>query len=581
MDIVHSGDERLFIVERSGVIKIIPDITTGDALATPFLDINSIVHNANFQSEQGLLGLAFHPDYANNGYFFVNYTDNSDATVVARYTRDANDPNIADPNSAEIIITFDQPASNHNGGCLRFGPDGYLYIGTGDGGSGNDPWNNSQDTQTFLGKMLRLDIDNGLPYTVPSTNPFINDASVLDEIWAIGLRNPWKFSFDKETGDLWIADVGQNAWEEIDFQPANSAGGENYGWRCYEGNHLNTNVNTSDCPPQSDLVDPIYEIPHQGFNGPCSITGGYVYRGTENPDLIGKYIVADFCSGEFFIVEPDGNGGWVGQEVNDFNFDISTFGEDVNGELYAARLSNGNIYKIKSDLCASLMANVNVTSEPCEGELNGTAELTVAGGLAPYTLPTGIDFNNLPPDNYSITVSDDNGCMITTNFTINTLPLPTVPTITVNDFDLTAPSGLSAYQWFLDGVAIAGQTDETISVTQSGNYSVMVTGANGCSNTSVETNIIFSGLEAIPELSDVNISPNPFDKNIVVEIEVKETVNLSIEILDVAGKKLYSNLVTVNEKLTQSIDLGQLSVGVYYLNLESEEGIVVKKIVKQ
>ena len=240
VDITNAGDERLFVVEKSGRIKIVlPD---GTVLPTPFLNINPIVGSAG--SEQGLLGLAFHPNYASNRYFFVNYTNNSGDTEIARYETDPANLNQALSNSGTVIMTIDQPFNNHNGGDIAFGPDGYLYIGMGDGGSGGDPGDRSQDPQELLGKMLRIDVDNGSPYGIPPDNPFINDTTVLDEIWAIGLRNPWRYSFDRETGDLWMGDVGQNEREEIDMQLASSTGGENYGWRCYEGD---LPFNTSGC----------------------------------------------------------------------------------------------------------------------------------------------------------------------------------------------------------------------------------------------------------------------------------------------------------------------------------------------
>ena len=361
VDITNAGDDRLFVVERSGRIKIIDE--NAIVISTPFLDIDNLVTQTSGQNEQGLLGLAFHPDYINNGYFFVNYIGNDEDTYIVRYSRDASDSNLADPNSALTILKIDQPTWNHNGGCIKFGPDGYLYVGMGDGGSGNDPWGtwgNGQNTQTMLGKILRIDIDNGSPYSIPSDNPFINDANVLDEIWAIGVRNPWRFSFDKQTGDLWIGDVGQNAWEEIDFQPANSPGGENYGWRCYEGNHLNGNVNTSNCGSSDEYVSPIYEVQHSGFSGPCSITGGFVYRGEDYPDLEGIYIFADYCTGEFFTVASDGSGGWVGQEVADFNYDISNA---ITTEKREDFLRTRNIYSgdFESVGAKSTFRNVRLT----------------------------------------------------------------------------------------------------------------------------------------------------------------------------------------------------------------------------
>jgi len=282
--ITHAGDDRLFVVDQKGEINIVT--ADGTVLSDPFLNINSSVINiGGIGDEKGLLGLVFHPDYATNGYFFVNYTNNSGDTRVSRFSVDPTDPNKADPSSEEPILTVSQPFGNHNGGDIAFGPDGYLYIGLGDGGAGGDPGNRSQNRQNLLGKMLRIDVDNGLPYTIPSDNPFVGDASTLDEIWSIGLRNPWRYSFDRLTGDLYMGDVGQGDWEEISWQPGNSVGGENYGWRCREGLvNFNTSSNCND-----DFVKPIHVYASTSSVG-CSVTGGYVYRGASYPDLYGKYI---------------------------------------------------------------------------------------------------------------------------------------------------------------------------------------------------------------------------------------------------------------------------------------------------
>lgn len=342
VDITHAGDDRLFIVERSASIRILN--ADGTLRAQDFLDINSRVVNAFGQSEQGLLGLAFHPDYANNGYFFVYYINNGGDGVLARFSVDPNDPNKADPDSEKIIMEINQPYPNHNGGGIKFGIDGYLYIGLGDGGAAEDPENRSQNPQTLLGKMLRIDIDNGDPYSIPADNPFAEEDFTLDEIWAVGVRNPWRFSFDKETHDLWMGDVGQYVWEEINFQPADSPGGENYGWRCYEGNNT---FNTSGCPSADNFVEAAVDYNHQGLTH-CSVTGGFVYRGQDYPTMTGQYLYADYCSGQFWATAPDGNGGWTTAEIGRFpGYDISTFGEDINGELYVARLTQGRIYKIK------------------------------------------------------------------------------------------------------------------------------------------------------------------------------------------------------------------------------------------
>ena len=356
VDITNAGDGRLFIVEQDGVIRIVDE--DGSVLPTPFLNIDPRVRSTG--NEQGLLGLAFHPDYQNNGYFYVNYSINpSGDSRISRFKVTA-DPNIADPNSELIIYEFTQDFSNHNGGDLNFGPtDGYLYIGTGDGGSAGDPFNRAQNGLSPLGKMLRIDVDNpsnGNNYGIPASNPFVGNPAVLDEIWALGLRNPWRFSFDRQTHDMWIGDVGQNAWEEIDFQPASSAGGENYGWRCYEGNN---SFNTGGCGPIGNYVFPVIAVNHSGN---CSITGGYVYRGQKYPNLIGKYLYTDYCSGRFWTLEPDGQGGWTNALLADLAFGFTTFGEDQNGELYVANIGNGLVYRVTdSSLVVEVADSVTVT----------------------------------------------------------------------------------------------------------------------------------------------------------------------------------------------------------------------------
>lgn len=340
--IENAGDSRLFIVERRGIIKIVNDEGVTNAVA--FLNIDGRVTNNG--GEQGLLGLAFHPDYGTNGYFYVNYINNSGDTVVSRFSRDANDSNIADANSELILLTVDQPFSNHNGGDLAFGADGYLYIALGDGGSANDPGNRSQNLTTLLGKMLRIDVDNtsnGNNYAIPSDNPFFGSTTNQQEIWAYGLRNPWRFSFDSATNDLWIADVGQNEIEEINRVNFESAG-VNYGWRCYEGNDA---FNLSGCPAMNTLTFPVATYTHSSSgNFKCSITGGYRYRGTAQPNLQGLYFFADYCSNEIGILEEDG-ANWNMTFTEPFSGNNwVAFGEDIDGELYIAGVSSGTIYRI-------------------------------------------------------------------------------------------------------------------------------------------------------------------------------------------------------------------------------------------
>ena len=328
-EIVNAGDDRLFVVEQSGHIKILK--TDGTVNETDFLDLSSIV---NFSGERGLLGLAFHPSYIVNGYFYVDYINSEGNTVIARYTKSEDNNNTADPASAMIMLTIDQPFSNHNGGCLRFGPDNYLYVATGDGGDAGDPGNRAQNVDVLLGKLLRLDVDAEAPY-IPATNPFISTDGA-DEIWALGLRNPWKFSFDKSTGDLWIADVGQGAVEEINKMPSTTAA-VNYGWKCYEGNQ---EYDTSQCSDIGIYTGPAAQYLHEGSSR-CSITGGYVYTGTDYPNLYGKYFFADFCTSEIGYVNIDNIVVWAGT----FEGGFTTFGEDVDGELYIAG-SNGSVYRI-------------------------------------------------------------------------------------------------------------------------------------------------------------------------------------------------------------------------------------------
>lgn len=338
------GDQtRLFVVEQGGTIRI---IKSGTVLGAPFLDVRTKVSS---DGERGLLGLAFHPSYASNGYFYINYTNTSGNTVIARYKVSAN-PDIADASSETIMMTVTQPFSNHNGGMLAFSPnDDHLYIGLGDGGSGNDPGNRAQDGETELGKMLRINVGNGTSFTAPADNPFNSNPDVLDTIWSLGFRNPWRYSFDRLNGDLYIGDVGQGSREEISVQPGSSTGGENYGWRCMEGKEC-TGLSGCTCNAPG-LTIPIHDYGHAGGN--CSVTGGYVYRGTAIPDLDGTYFFADFCTGKIWSFVRSGNTANQftdrtaelrpirGETINN----VSSFGEDDKGEIYIID-RDGEIFKI-------------------------------------------------------------------------------------------------------------------------------------------------------------------------------------------------------------------------------------------
>jgi glucose/arabinose dehydrogenase len=322
LDIQSAADNsgRLFLVEKPGIIRIYQE---GELLKTPFLNIPARVNDLD--REQGLLGLAFHPSYEQNGYFYVNYIDAGGDTVISRFHAQGN---TADPNSETILLKIQQPYTNHNGGALAFGPDGYLYLGLGDGGGSGDPFGNAQNTNHLLGKILRIDVDHGDPYGIPADNPFGN------EVWAYGLRNPWRISFDPMSGDLWIADVGESHWEEINYLPAGSAGGVNFGWSLMEGNH------GYDGPPQLSLRRPVAEYGHKDG---CAVTGGYVYRGSM-PEWNGIYLYGDYCTGLIWgtiVLSTTAQTELLFQSGRV----ITSFGQDEYGELYLAS-DNGEVYKL-------------------------------------------------------------------------------------------------------------------------------------------------------------------------------------------------------------------------------------------
>jgi glucose/arabinose dehydrogenase len=332
------GSGRLFVNEQAGRIRVVnPDGTLRDR---DFVDISDRVESGG---ERGLLGLAFHPDFASNGRVFVHYSRRGDgATVISELTA-SPDHSSADPGSERIIFTLDQPFANHNGGEIAFGPDGYLYIGLGDGGSGGDPFGNGQNRQVLLGKILRIDVDGahaaGKQYAIPETNPYapggIAPGAGLPEIWAYGLRNPWRFSFDRATADLYIGDVGQNRWEEIDRQPAASRGGENYGWNPVEGTH---------CFGVCDSVTSVPPVAEYSHDEGCSVTGGYVYRGTQQPSMAGTYLFSDYCSGTIWTLSTDG--GVTPRVLAQSGLNVSSFGEGEDGEIYLVDLSAGGLYRL-------------------------------------------------------------------------------------------------------------------------------------------------------------------------------------------------------------------------------------------
>lgn len=384
-DITNAGDDRLFVVEQAGRIQIIQ--ADGTVNTTPFLDIDAQVRSGG---ESGLLGLAFHPNYGENGYFFVNYINNDGNTVVSRFEVSSGDPDLADVTSETILLTLIQPEGNHNGGDINFGPEGYFYIATGDGGGAGDTRNYSQNPGQPFGKILRIDVDSGSGsgpdynlgsnYTIPPSNPLIDGpGGDLDEIWALGLRNPWRFSFDRLTGDMWIGDVGQAEWEEIDFEPAGSPGGLNYGWRCYEGNE---DYNTTGCGPAGTYTFPLFEY---GHDVGCSVNGGFVYRGS-CPALYGLYLYSDYCTGRIWALEEVG-GEWQNEELlQNAGAQFATMGQDYLGGLYLGSL-NGSVFRITDTSCSGDCSDLIVDEQDIpDGTYQAGLQLTGTG-----TVTTGAD----------------------------------------------------------------------------------------------------------------------------------------------------------------------------------------------
>ncbi len=354
LGIENCGDNRLFIVQKGGQIMIAD--SNGTRLTTPFLDIKGRVNSAG--DETGLLGLAFDPNYKTNNLFYVNYIDKSGNTQISQFKATAN-PNLADSNSEKKVLQIPQPYGNHVGGCIRFGPDGLLYIGMGDGDGAavGDPNNYAQNPSLLLGKMLRIKPKPNGTYAIPANNPFVDSANYRKEIWAIGLRNPWRFSFDSQTGALFIGDVGEAVYEEVDLQTKIAKGGQNFGWRCYEGNH---DYNTAGCKPMSAYVAPVYEYTHSGSPvADCAITGGFVYRGKKYADLVGKYFFTDFCSGVIRTLTFKGTTVKKAEVAlnSGIYYELTSFGEDSKHELYVANSAGGIIYRIAS------ASAVNVTKQ--------------------------------------------------------------------------------------------------------------------------------------------------------------------------------------------------------------------------
>lgn len=409
-----TSDNRLFVVQQSGTIKIVNE--NGIIAPDNFLNISNLI---TFGGERGLLGLAFHPQFSTNRYFFVYYNNLQGSIRVSRFTANSSNPNTADVSSEKILLTIPKPFTNHNGGSIHFGADGYLWISTGDGGSGGDPNNNAQNKNSLLGKMLRIDVNSDNAYNIPSDNPFVG-IDGADEIWAYGLRNAWKFSFDRTTNQVWIADVGQGDIEEINKVSA-ATPGINYGWRCYEGN---APYNTTGCANASTMTFPVAQYDHSG--GKCSITGGYLYRGNLYTDLVGKYVFADYCSGQIGVLDTSNTMVWSPS----FSANFTTFGEDNQKQLYVA--AGNTIYKIKTNNLAVSdinQANILITPNPAKekiylqnvNEKNISAEILDLTGRIVHQVQmsdtdNSIDVSKLQQGTYLLNLKKDNQKWISKKF---------------------------------------------------------------------------------------------------------------------------------------------------------------------
>ena len=540
--------------------------------------------------EQGLLGLAFHPDYATNGYFYVHYVNMDTQVQISRFSVEPADPDVADPDSELEMITFPHPFLNHNGGDMNFGPDGYLYDAMGDGGGSGH--NNGQDiTGMLLGKLLRLDVDGDPPYEIPADNPFVGETGD-DELWCFGLRNPWRFSFDRLTGDIWIGDVGASTWEEINFQPTSSNGGENYGWKCFEA--FDTVNSSGVCDSITvPITYPIFIYPHEIGTGGYSVTGGFVYRGTQYPGMYGYYMFCDYVSGNWWITKKEGS-EFNTELLGIIRDDIPTFGEGVDGEIYCADLNSGQIYHV-TDACGNFSLSFNVTDASAPTTSNGSIDLSLTGGSSPFTYDwsngaTIQDISGLSAGTYSVTVTDNEGCTTTDSAVVSNActSITSVNTgVTSNSAildwdDVGATKYKIAYKPTGGGTPLTTSTTGTIKtltgLTPSTNYIFRINhkcpGAPG--NFSYEGSFSTESPKlAGDQLFDASITiyPNPGDGMFKVD---GISAGTSISIFDIAGKKLGDFELNENREL----NLMHFEAGVYFVQfLSNQHPVSSKKIV--
>ena len=564
----QAGDDRLFAVQKNGYITI--SDKDGNRNPIPFLDIGSKTYNS-FMDEKGLLGLAFHPNYIDNGRFFVYYNALPDGDcVIAEFMRDPSNPDRAVESSEKEILRFTHPRDNHVGGCLKFGPDGYLYIGVGDGGGSGDPDKTGQDLTTFLGKVHRIDIDNGDPYSIPADNPFINNASAKKEIWAWGLRNPWRFSFDRLTGDLWITDVGQNAFEEVNFQKAGDAGGNNYGWSCREAS---APFNAGECSPGVTYLKPAFEYGHIGGSCGGSISGGVVYRGMEFGDLWGKYLTTDFCTGRIYAVDQNGD-DFSGKIIGDFaNGEYTVLDENHLGELFISSFAN-ELIKIESRNPKPTAVILNEDFLICSGEsVTLTAYNIPEAGMELVWQLDGADF--LPaanptiftsqPGAYTLKVTNPTNGEVSISEPVNVIQRPsssTTANVSANPGDI------------IQGVLITSDTT----------FSFSGTDQFGCDSTATfVVNILSNTNNIATEIANLNVFPNPAKSTLSIDFQL--VMNSEVEILIRNSQGKIVDIFSKKEKLNPGIhrltkDISTLPNGLYFLTATTNRGVLVRKVLK-
>ncbi|HUH72936.1 MAG TPA: PQQ-dependent sugar dehydrogenase [Chitinophagales bacterium] len=561
----------LYIVQRNGEIVISDSL--GNKATVPFLDIKDRVLSGG---ERGLLGLAFHPQFKTNRVFVVNYTRKNDgATVISTFKAFENNLMEANPKSEKIILTIPQPSANHNGGDIHFAKDGYLYIGMGDGGGGGDPKNYAQNLQSLLGKMLRIHLDSDSTYIIPDGNPFKNDRSKLGEIWSYGLRNPWRFSFDRLNDDLWIADVGQNAFEEVNHAPSPRMGGENYGWRCFEGDQV---FNNTDCNETYDF--PIFTYNRTTATGGRSITGGFVYRGSEFPDLYGYYVCADYLSGNFWLLKQDNSNLEVILK-NKVVSNITSFGEDLDGELYASSF-NGNIYKVGS-LCSDLkIDSTKIQSISCPSKTDGSIEIFLTNPSEQYKVlwsngDSNLIISDLEQGWYQLQLTDSKGCVLTDSFEVSfSKALPEI----VMEVDSLLTNAIGSYQWFENGNPIDSAHEFFIIPQQSGIYQVEVTDLEDCKLLSEVFELNINALKDNKSMETFHIFPNP--TNDFITIKTSQNFNSkfgTVRVFDLNGRVVLEQTM---KNIDSPISLKTLSKGIYFIQLSIEDAGYrgISKVVK-